>query len=385
VPDLDPRHETGFLDWLACAAGGAREPAARAARAAGDGRLERVVAAGTAGHVLDFDDTYEPGLVHLSAPVAPAALVTAAETGASVGEALGAYAEGFEAMAAVARASHPALYDRGWHPTAVLGPVGSATAAARLLGADPERAVALALLRAGGLRAAFGSDGKALQVGMAAAAGVEAARLVAAGADVLATIPTAAAGFEAAAGATWAHPDPGDPAVQRNWIKAYPCCLQTHGALEAAAALPAAVRAGAEALAVVVHPISRQAAPLDDVATRLQAKFSIPYIVAWAMRHGPPGVGAFASLDPEVRAQAAARVRVETDPALGTAEAVIRSGGEELTRVTAPLGSPARPLDAAALAAKVRGLAGDRLDGALDDPGVAAAEVLAAALPDSGP
>src|SRR5215208_4910451 len=97
----DPRYSVALLDWLACAAGGRDEPAARAAREVGD----PVVFAGASGHVLDFDDTYLPGLAHLSAPTAPAALVVAAELGRTVAEALEAFAAGFEAMGAVARAS----------------------------------------------------------------------------------------------------------------------------------------------------------------------------------------------------------------------------------------------------------------------------------------
>src|SRR5204863_2847795 len=96
--DPCPGHRVALLDWLACAARGATEPAARAARAAGDGLLDRVVFAGTAGHVLDFDDTYLPGLAHLSAPTAPAALVLAAALDRSIGDALAAYTDGFEAM-----------------------------------------------------------------------------------------------------------------------------------------------------------------------------------------------------------------------------------------------------------------------------------------------
>src|SRR5215217_9594563 len=97
----DPRYSIALLDWLACAAGGRGERATRAARAYGD----RVALAGTSGHVLDFDDTYLPGLAHLSAPTAPAALVVAAELGLSAGRALAAFARGFEAMGALARAS----------------------------------------------------------------------------------------------------------------------------------------------------------------------------------------------------------------------------------------------------------------------------------------
>ena len=44
------RYADALLDWLACAAAGRDEPAAPAARAGG----ASVIAAGAAGHVLDF-------------------------------------------------------------------------------------------------------------------------------------------------------------------------------------------------------------------------------------------------------------------------------------------------------------------------------------------
>ena len=240
--------------------------------------------------MLDFDDTFLPGIAHLSAPVAPAALALGAHEGATVGDVLAAYADGFEAMGALAAAGHPALYDRGWHPTAVCGAVGAAVAAARLLGADAETAAALAALRAGGLRAAFGSDGKSIQVGLAAATGVAAARLAKAGATVPAD-PIAAAWEDAYGGA--GPPRPQD-AVARNWIKAWPCCLQTHGAIECAE------RVGAPPdgpITVLAHPVSRQAASYDAVETPLQAKFSIPYTTAFTLLHGGPRVDDFAALD----------------------------------------------------------------------------------------
>src|SRR3954462_5146486 len=148
----DGAYSTALLDWLARAVGGWEERATRAARTTGD----PVVALGTAGHVLDYDDTYLPGIAHLSAPVAPVALLVAAERGRSVGDALEAFAAGFEAMGALAQASHPALYERGWHPTAVCGGVGAAVAAARLLGAEPEPAGGLAPLGARGPPGGFG-------------------------------------------------------------------------------------------------------------------------------------------------------------------------------------------------------------------------------------
>jgi 2-methylcitrate dehydratase PrpD len=379
--DLSAGHRVALLDWLACASRGADEPAARAARAAGDGLLDRVAFAGTAGHVLDFDDTYGPGLAHLSAPTAPAALVLAAHLGRPLADALAAYVDGFEAMGAFARASHPSLYDRGWHPTAVCGALGAAVAAGRLLGlaAEDERtARALALLGAGGTRAGFGSDGKALGVGGAAAAGVQAARLAAQGAR--APLQRAAAELAEALGGTYAEPAAGArAAVEDNWIKAYPCCLQTHGAIEAAERARGDGAAAAGAIEAVVHPVSRRAAPYDDVETPLQAKFSIPYTTAFTLLHGPPTVDAFATVEPAARALARERVGVRTDPALAEPETVLRVDGAEAARVTAALGSPERRMDAAGLAAKVHALAGDRLDGVLDDPRRPAGEVLAAA------
>jgi 2-methylcitrate dehydratase PrpD len=363
-------YRAALLDWLACAYGGRDQRAARAARA--DGELETVAWLGTAGHVLDFDDTYLPGIAHLSAPTAPAAVVLAARLGRRVGDALDAYAAGFEAMGRLSR-SHR-LYDGGWHPTAVCGAAGAAVVTANLLGLDPERqatAVRLALLRAGGLRAAFGSDGKSLQVGMAAAAGVQAARLASRGAVISADVMDAPDGFAAAFGAR--TDDDGRPAVDENWIKPWPCCLMSHSAVEAATRADLSDHAQIE---VVVHPVARRAAAYDEVADGLQAKFSIPYLVAFVARRGEPEPASFDGVDPAVQALARERVRVTTDDALGETETVLLVDGEEVARVAASRGSPQRPMTADQLAAKCRLLAGDRLDGILDDPAAPAQTLL---------
>jgi 2-methylcitrate dehydratase PrpD len=349
--------------------------------------VERVAAAGAAGHALDYDDTYLPGVAHLSAATAPAALLVAAEQGLSAGAALEAFAAGFEAMGALARASHPALYDGGWHPTAVCGGPGAAVASARLLGLDPEEersAVALALTAAGGLRASFGSDGKPIQVGRAAANGVAAAMLAAAGARApLERVAGGPAGFEVAFGATFAAAGGARPAIEENWIKAYPCCLQTHGAIEAALSVREAGGGDAgewrDGLAVAVHRLSLQAAPVEIPGDGLEAKFSIPYLTAFALLHGAPAPSDFAGVDEAAVTLAAERITVRADAGLHASEAVLLSGGRELARVRAARGSPSRPLDAAALAAKRRSLAGERLEGALEHRGTPAAELLTAA------
>jgi len=374
-------YQVAFLDWLACASAGATERAAQSMSALGRDLPARVAFAGAAGHVLDYDDTLPDGVAHISATCAPAALIVAAHRDVSLGTMLEAFAEGWEAMAAVATASHPALYDGGWHPTAVCGPIGAAVAAAELLelpAAARGHAVAFAVLRAGGTRGAFGSDGKAIQVGLAAAAGVQAALLARAGATVDRRAVQGPVGFEAVLGASvpagvldgsaadGARAD-GARAIERNWIKLHPSCLGTHAPIDAAVrAREDGYRFGDDPVEVSVHPLARQAAHLDDVENGLAAKFSIPYCVAHALVHGPPRVRDFAALDAETR-ERARKVTVVNDESLPEFGAVLAAAGREWTRIPCPQGAPGRPAAPSDLAAKVVDLAGERLDGVLDD------------------
>jgi len=71
-------------------------------------------------------------------------------------------------------------------------------------------------------------------------------------------------------------------------------------------------------------------------------------------------------------------VRLRTDETLAEAEAVIAVDGEEVARVEAARGSPQRPMSADQLAAKCRLLAGDALDGLLEDRDAPAQTLLAA-------
>jgi 2-methylcitrate dehydratase PrpD len=171
-------------------------------------------------------------------------------------------------------------------------------------------------------------------------------------------------GFEDTYGAPWADPDLAHPAVVENWIKAYPCCLQTHGAIEVAEQARAA--GISPPVQVVVHPVSRRAAPYDDVVDGLQAKFSIPYTVAFTLLYGPPDASDFAQVDPDAR-RLASDVKVETDESLQESEARLTGQDGFEARVEAALGSPQRPMTAAQLRDKVASLAGAALDGILDD------------------
>jgi 2-methylcitrate dehydratase PrpD len=238
-------------------------------------------------------------------------------------------------MARLAAANHPQLWDRGWHPTAVGGVVGAGTATAALLELDAEQtghAVRLALLRAGGLRAAFGSDGKSRQVGLAAAAGDGSA---VGGRRGHREYRCGLRGRRVRAGVWRAVVEPvvvdGAPlAVRENWIAAYPCCLQTPGAIEAAGQARTAGVGTPPEIVVTVHPVSRTTASLGpDVTDGLQAKFSIPYLTAFTLLHGPPRASSFTAVDDDAR-RLPERVQVPTDATL--LEALLEVDGERGSR-----------------------------------------------------
>ena len=163
------------------------------------------------------------------------------------------------------------------------------------------QAVRIALLGTGGTRGAFGSDGKAIQVGLAAAHGVRAACLARGGARVDERAVRGQLGFEGVFGARLSRADGGPastPAIARNWIKLYPSCLGTHSPIEAALVVRAQGQdAEPERLDVAVHPVARQAAHLDRVTDPLEGKFSIPYCVALALLRGQPRLRDFVAID----------------------------------------------------------------------------------------
>src|SRR5204862_6882210 len=131
------------------------------------------------------------------------------------------------------------------------------------------------------------------------------------------------------------HAGPGDAAraIERNWIKLSPSCLGTHAPIETAElACEHGFRPAVDELAVLVHPLARQAAHLDLVDDGLSAKFSIPYCVAHTFMHGPPRVGDFGAIDRAVR-ESSRRVTVLSDESLPEFGAVLIIGEHELARV----------------------------------------------------
>lgn len=201
VPDAPLKMvRLSLFDWMACGIAGASEPIAKILRnnaledfgnvqssLFGGGKAPIAQAAlvnGATSHALDYDDTHFAHIGHTSVAVMPAALAVGEATGADIYAVLQAALIGAEAAVRIGLWLGRDHYQVGFHQTATSGAFGACIAAARLLDASEAQVVmALGLVstRAAGLKAQFGTMGKPLNAGLAAQAGVEAARWAVAG------------------------------------------------------------------------------------------------------------------------------------------------------------------------------------------------------------
>lgn len=138
---------------------------------------------GVAGHGLELDDTHMPSLNHPGCMVVAAGLAVAEERSSTGSELLEAIALGYEIMGRVGRGmGQEWVYGHGFHPVGVLGPIGAACAAAKLLGADPWmalHAIGISASQAAGTLEYNQTWGETtrLHAGFAAMAGIRSAML----------------------------------------------------------------------------------------------------------------------------------------------------------------------------------------------------------------
>ncbi len=319
-------------------------------------------------HVLDFDDLHLETTTHVSAVCVPAVL--------SAGGDARAYLAGAGVMVRLGRALGWPHYAAGWHATCTAGAPAAAVASAVAMGLGPGEiatAMALAVPAAGGVQRAFGTAGKALQVGFAVDAGVRAARLAAAGA----TADTSAlAQWLELVGGDPARLELGGPAVPGGLaIKLFPCCyalqrpiaaLRALGEVDPERVTRVVVRTPQSALAPLIH-----SAP----ATGLQGKFSLEYAIAATLLDGRPGIASFTDgAVARPTAQALLR-RVEVDATTGgdhllageaAIEVALGDGCVLRTALAVPPGAPQRPPSRDELDAKVADCAGEPLAPAWD-------------------
>ena len=408
-----------LLDYVASSLAGARSNVAAAGArllpAFGEGRSvllarpERSSVLGAAFYnglvatAEDLDDShrYASGL-HLSAITFPASLALVQDRACSGWQLLRAAAVGYEIASRVCRAADSGLRARGFHSTGAAGPFGACAAASVLLGLDVAKtahALGIAASGSGGLFAFLpeGASVRHAHGAWASANGLTAALLAKHGI----TGPTLA--LEGKDGFFAAHATEYDEAVLRRPAPAVTCGYEmanTYHKLFSACghALPAitALLAMRDRIAPRLDEVERievrgyaasAALTNPDPASVGEARFSLPFITALALRYGDVSSREM-SMDtlrrPDVR-RLASKVRVTQDPKIsadyprlraGAVEVFLAGGSSVRQHVDAPIGMPENPVSAEQVAAKFRRAAEGLLSPAAQDGVLSAIERL---------
>lgn len=250
----------------------------------------------TATHAMDFDDVHYLGAGHPGGPCWATALALAEHLNLDEQTALSSFVAGFEVMARLGGGGVPgvgrALQRKGFHPTSVVGRMGSAAAASVIYNLDSAQvlnSLANAATTAGGLVGSFGTHGKPFHAGKAAMDGILAADLAAEG------FLGAAHLFEIEKG--WLDAFIQDRNVEvppldfdvrwellRNGYKLFASCRATHASSQAAIGLHMKI-AGRKIDRVVakVHPGAFVTAGKLAPKTPLEAKFSVPFCISMGL------------------------------------------------------------------------------------------------------
>ena len=296
---------------------------------------------GAFAQVLELDDKHGPSLARPGSSVVPAVLAIGEAFDISVDEALSAIVVGYEVMIRLGGVAGSGFLRRGFHTSALLGALGAAAAGGRVRGASAATiadALGIAGTFAAGIQESTrtGSTSKVLHGGWGAHAGCVAAELAECGITGPATV------LEGSYGLYHSHLAPDDEDLDWSratadlgvrWhtpetaFKPYPCCQVLHSFIEACKEIRAALAtAGTEVseveevvclvkepgLTLVTKPTAEKQAPTHPH----EARFSLPFVVASALRYGDIGVDSFsgaALVDRDILTLAA-RVRAEEDP-----------------------------------------------------------------------
>ena len=389
-----------LLDAVGCAIGGLGHPLSLALTAMlgpelGRTPRSRVLAEATLLHADEFDAIHPTSAVLPCATVVPTALEAARHRPVSGRLLLASIMAGSEvALEAGLRFGGPALYRKGWWPTALFGALGAAAATSVLAGQDDrtmEHALALAASRLGGLLSAdqLGA-GHYLLVGHAAADGWDAALAAEAGISASTTLldgPAAAAlGCHAAPATT------GDELLMTSSaFKAFPCARPLHAAVEAVRALR---DGGMDVAGVGTVRIGLPSAVLRFVTNErnpvgpAEAAASAPYVIAAALDGFVDQPDAFRvvrpiSHAPRVDVYASAEMDSIFPEKWGAIVEIVAGGSHARARIDEASGGVGRPWPSPQVVAKFERLAEKRWPPSAR-PGWVEAALDLRTLPDAG-
>ncbi|MFU1912565.1 MmgE/PrpD family protein [Bordetella avium] len=314
-------------------------------------------------HALDFDDIHDISRLHPTAVTLPAALAAAQLTQAPMSRVLDAVTLGNELMCRLGAMLRPQGNGPGsdWFLTQLFGYFGAAFTAGVVMEQSEDQLVAgfgfAYMQAAGGKEAGFGvgCTGRSIYPAFSAMGGMIAAQLSQAGL----TGPASALDGAANLFRLYLQGDPSEAQQAQlldteHWefaatcIKPWPSCRLSHPYVAAGLALRQQLGGeGIEHLEVAVngsaaklcHPLAQRRRP----ETLQDAKYSVPYMTAYALVHGQvdlPGLRQEALSDPEVLALTDCISIVETLPdgpghPPAQLQAITTSG--KALRVTAPM------------------------------------------------
>jgi len=339
------------------------------------------LANGAFGHALDYDDINRSMRGHPTVPVLPAAIAAGEETKASGKEVLEAYLIGVEVETKLGAGLNPHLFEAGWHPTAVLGTMGAAAAAAKLYKLPSEkvlRTLGIAASLASGIRQNFGTMTKPLHAGHAAQNGVMAAQLAQRGFTADRGIVEAKLGYAN----VFAGPEkydlnkivvhlgqPFDILTPGVGLKRYPSCARTHPAIDALLEMviqndlrPEEV----ESITCLGSYTTPQVLIHSRPRTALEGKFSLEFCLALALLERKVELSQFKDekvREPRIQ-EIIKKVSFSVRPDLNTIESsgnpsttvkVLLKDGREFTKtVDEAKGTPQNPLTAQEIRDKFR-------------------------------
>jgi len=388
-----------FLNFVGCAAGGAREEAVeRMLAVVGDydggaqativGRRERLDALNAAlvnslsSAALAFNDTHYQTVAHPSSPVGAAALVVAERRRVTGAELIHAVVLGIELQCRVGMilSVPPAEVSVGLSMQGLVGGVGAAVAAARLMRLDEEAtcaAIGHAINQIGGLREAHASMGSPFTPGHAARCGLFAALLAEKGFTINDGMIEGVKGFAVAYGSQ-TNPQTALDRLGEHFeilslaYKPYPSGFVTHPVIDVCLDLarresfdPGTI----ERVDLVVNPLTIQLCNRPEPRDRTQAFVSFQHWAAVSLALKAAGVAQVSAAtvaDPRISALRKKVVAVgrEDMPREAAELAVTFEDGRTLrSRIDRCIGSAGVPVTDEDLSRKTRG----QLQGAYDD------------------
>lgn len=286
---------------------------------------------GSAAHAVEFDDIFRDAVYHPGPPIISAALAVAEDVGISGKAFLQAIVVGYEISTRIGAAIQPAHY-RYFHTTGTVGCLGAAAAVAAVLAPGNasvmQHALSTSATFASGLQQAFRSDAmtKALHAGHAAEVGVRSGQAAYAGVTGVTDILEGPAGFGAAMADSpeWSGATEGlgvSYNVTRITQKNHGCCGHTFAAIDAALEirkLQGFSYSAIEAVEVETYKTALDVTGNFHPTTSFECKFSLPYVVAHALKHGSVRLAAFdeAAMCDELTRRLMNRISLREDPAL---------------------------------------------------------------------